>query len=837
MGRTKQNKRNPFGKGLTKKDREERALAAKEAAAASVGAQGGGGTTRPRPSSATVTPITARAKKRTCRAGVSPRVPTESQNIAGVDNGLSSGDTRIRSTPRRLFDGPITVQGDSPSSRRHSGAAARSRKRFGDLGPQQKHNTFEKAVKLLGNDVLGFFYYMCRRATTVRKVESMQEGVSKPAHFRERVADIVSNVMPKTKLYACSAPEALALKADCFMSDGSYQMLRVHQPDLFPPLSHLKTESSNTQPALAPLLDKNAQVVGYYCSNIWRDLIVPEMNAFIQKCKKDNTPLPTVIRYKAGGDGHTISRFNKDSMPHEQICLSLLLPGRKHNSIRNVIPLANALDEKENYNLLEIMNKAVDPQLPRGEREIMGHKFFFEDLRMGDRSYLSFENGHSGVHAVFACLFCFLRFGLYGLCCKAPELEGHEALLRTNEHYGRMALITHQFHEFEARCTEVQGPEPENSEGPGALRLTQKGFPEVAEHELSPVQREFKALVELPCVQAQLQASGRGGFRFATNQIKAGLAEIRQACFSIYANRLTETPIERTIVDVLHWIINIVKGLVEFCDEASCQVAHKTLEHLRDKVCGSKSVASGYDGRQCMKLLEGFEEWVSGLKDHVEYPHIVRLMELWRKCYKILMMQDFGDNKEEVIAEFEECTKQIETLTDLHFEGKPVRRNNRKEFVGYGCTCLKPNHIQIPGYFHAYHEGVRVSTRRPMLRRVHGHYEHATLRHMAAQMRAFGPLIHLSSWVIEALNKIWKRIYATQVTWCDRDKLGVDSEHHPAKQAMRRMHELLCASRRKLSKFEQRTRDPYSCGCCGAEKEEGHVGRNPICKAYFDRQG
>ena len=57
-------------------------------------------------------------------------------------------------------------------------------------------------------------------------------------------------------------------------------------------------------------------------------------------------------------------------MPHEQMCLSLLLPGRKHNSVRNVIPLANALDEKESYNLLEIMNKAVDPQLPRGEKTL-----------------------------------------------------------------------------------------------------------------------------------------------------------------------------------------------------------------------------------------------------------------------------------------------------------------------------------------------------------------------------------------------------------------------------------------------------------------------------------
>ena len=86
-----------------------KARAAERAAQPSVGAQD---RTRPRPNSATVTPSTAHAKKRPRGAGASPRVPTDSQNIAGVlglSSGLSWGETRIRSTPRKLFDGPITV--------------------------------------------------------------------------------------------------------------------------------------------------------------------------------------------------------------------------------------------------------------------------------------------------------------------------------------------------------------------------------------------------------------------------------------------------------------------------------------------------------------------------------------------------------------------------------------------------------------------------------------------------------------------------------------------------------------------------------------------------------
>jgi len=398
MARKKQNKRNPFGKGLTKKDREERAATTNQAATASVGAHG---RTRPLPSSATVTPNTARATKRArARApGASPRGSTNSQNI----DVFSWGTTSLRSSPqrnpqRRLFDGAISVQGGSPTSRRHTGVAVRSRTPFGELSKSQKAATFKEIIQFTGKDVLSFIEYACRSATTDLKTESMQVGVSTPKIFKERVADIMADVLPKTQVHECTVPKALAIKADCFMSDGSYVMMRAHHPKFYPPLARLKEEARRTEPRLAPLLDENEQVLGYYCTNIWADLIVPEINEYIKYCKRKRIPLPTTIRYKAGGDGHTITRFNKEAMPHEQMCLSLLLPGRKHNSVRNVIPLANSLDEKESYNLLEIMNKAVDPQLPRGERWIMGHKFFFEDFRMGDRSYLSFENGHSGVH-------------------------------------------------------------------------------------------------------------------------------------------------------------------------------------------------------------------------------------------------------------------------------------------------------------------------------------------------------------------------------------------------------------------------------------------------------
>ena len=155
MGRPKQNKRNPTGKGLRKEDREAWAAATQPAAAASVGAQGGGGTTRPLPNSATVTPSHAPAEKRV-RARGPGASPTDSQNIASVVNVLSWGSRRSRTngvSPRKLFDGPVTVQG-SPSSRRliqrHCGTVARSRIPFGQLCASRKLDTFKKIVEMAG---------------------------------------------------------------------------------------------------------------------------------------------------------------------------------------------------------------------------------------------------------------------------------------------------------------------------------------------------------------------------------------------------------------------------------------------------------------------------------------------------------------------------------------------------------------------------------------------------------------------------------------------------------------------------------------------------------------
>jgi hypothetical protein len=159
--------------------------------------------------------------------------------------------------------------------------AVRSRTPFGELSKSQKAATFKEIIQFTGKDVLSFIEYACRSATTDLKTESMQVGVSTPKIFKERVADIMADVLPKTQVHECTVPKALAIKADCFMSDGSYVMMRAHHPKFCPPLARLKEEARRTEPRLAPLLDENEQVLGYYCTNIWTDLIVPEITSLL----------------------------------------------------------------------------------------------------------------------------------------------------------------------------------------------------------------------------------------------------------------------------------------------------------------------------------------------------------------------------------------------------------------------------------------------------------------------------------------------------------------------------------------------------------------------------
>ena len=485
----------------------------------------------------------------------------------------------------------------------------------------------------------------------------------------------------------------------------------------------------------------------------------------------------------------------------------------------------------------------MDKRLPRRDFSLVvkGRKFTFLDFRMADRAAMSYETGHQGQSANSPCLYCWLKFGQKGPCVRDHTAEVTDAkVLKTSLHFDAMAKLVSPIYDFEQGRKATFGPEPE-VQGTGSVNLDHKGGAE-GNSALSETQRQFHLLLQDPALKDALK--GRP-YNYATRQIKAGIAHIRQSLCSIYNLRLTKTPIQRHIVDILHWIIRVVCGLVEFCDEASRQIGLENLELLRNTLVGESAV-TGYDGRQSRKLLEEYFVWTKNLKTHPDYEHIHELIGYWKRCMEIVLMEDFGDDPEVVICEFESVVEKIKAVTDMHFEGKPWITNKKGEFVRYGCSCGPQNVFfnmqnissQFAGVAHAVDPATNIKscTQRKLLKRVHGNYEHDTLYHLADQMRAFGPPIKYSSWVIEAANKVWKSIFKTQVSWVMKHKLHLDSDQHPAKQALRRFLRLVHPSRRHLSMRETRLRNFYKCGACQLVKEPGHTHRNPACAEYFNNK-
>ena len=213
----------------------------------------------------------------------------------------------------------------------------------------------------------------------------------------------------------------------------------------------------------------------------------------------------------------------------------------------------------------------------------------------------------------------------------------------------------------------------------------------------------------------------------------------------------------------------------------------------------------------------------------------------WSEASAILMEKRICDQS---MARFEQLQTDIKAITLANFEGKPVRQNG-----SYGCDCPSNKVFvggnPVLGVDHAYRmEGekgnkkpVRVLTGEPMLRRVHNYYEHCTVDgHLLDFMRRFPNLIDLSSWVLEAANKIWKQILLTQVSNKGWNKQDVDSKDHPAFQALKRFMRVVHPSRRRFSVRDQRDRILYTCSVCDQPKLKGHLKANPRCREEFARQ-
>ena len=689
-----------------------------------------------------------------------------------------------------------------------------------------------------GGDLPGAIKFALTNSKSSKVCQSL--CLNAPDRLQEELLEAYREACPRKSLSYLPIEHAVMLQSDLCLSDNKWDLMRKWFPDLIQPSTHIVDHCARNDPVIVPIFGTNGNVVAHRVKNVIEDLIVPEIEHLLD----NDFEVPDQIPFKCGGDSMGMESKNGQTMFVEQFMLTLLIDGRDCNNYMLSNPIAVALGHKEDYKTLKIMNRDIDPSLPRGDfsRVVRGRRFTFLDYRMGDRAFFSFELGHLGQGARCPCMFCLRRFGAYGLCANNPG-SAAERVLRTNEHYDTMAKLAKPVSEFQEYIGTMRGPEPADY-GVESITLKQKCGLFGGEN-LSQTQAQFHCLLQDPSLKAMLEAQPKI-FRFANVSIKDGIDHILQLTCSIFNYRLTKTPVERYISDILHWILNIHLGLLKFTDEAAAQL-NLNLNLQRHILVGDPDM-TGYDGRQAQKLMEQFEFWTKNLSTHPDYPHIMELLGYWRKLMKTLLMVDFGDEPETVICEFEALCTKIKEFTEEHFERTNLAVKGGK-YV-FMCSCLPKSMLPVykPGFTHACTPGnektkdkekvlsVKLCTGRVPLRRVHGHYEHDTLDHMAQRMRDHGPPLKHSSWLIEAANKRWKEILTQQVAWSGMHKLHLDSEAHPGRQALKRFVRMVHPSRRHLSQRETRLRDYYECGACEQTKEPGHLRRNPACKQYFDNK-
>ncbi|KAK3265786.1 hypothetical protein CYMTET_25562 [Cymbomonas tetramitiformis] len=122
----------------------------------------------------------------------------------------------------------------------------------------------------------------------------------------------------------------------------------------------------------------------------------------------------------------------------------------------------------------------------------------------------------------------------------------------------------------------------------------------------------------------------------------------------------------------------------------------------------------------------------------------------------------------------------------------------------------------------------------PHLRFNLGCYEHHTIAHSVPFLRENKSLIKYSSWVCEAMNKVWKTLLLEYTTY------GGGHDHSdPGLEALKRMLRMTHPLFRQHSErfVMERKRRKYMCRKCEGDKEEGHwkmCPKNP--KRFTERE-
>ena len=250
----------------------------------------------------------------------------------------------------------------------------RHRTRFSDLKTKdEKMKTIHDIGKVVGGDLVGAMKFALKNSKTV----GQSLCLNAPERLQEELLEAFREECPKKSLTYIPIEHAVMLQSDLGLSDNKWDLLRKWLPELIQPSKHIVDHCARSDPVIVPIYDEpddaNGNVVAHRVKHVVADLIVPEIEHLLDS----GYIVPDKIKYKCGGDSMGMESKNGQTMFVEQFMLTLLIEGRDFNNYMVSNPVAIALGHKEDYNTLKIMNRDIDPSLPRGDFSVVvrGRRF------------------------------------------------------------------------------------------------------------------------------------------------------------------------------------------------------------------------------------------------------------------------------------------------------------------------------------------------------------------------------------------------------------------------------------------------------------------------------
>jgi hypothetical protein len=247
------------------------------------------------------------------------------------------------------------------------------------------------------------------------------------------------------------------------------------------------------------------------------------------------------------------------------------------------------------------------------------------------------------------------------------------------------------------------------------------------------------------------------------------LAHIRQCCHSMNMPPSALTELEKVAMDVLHWTINMCKGMLEWAQDAATQCERlrpheRVTSQLLDAVvlvAGCKIPLMGYAGKEARKLLLNYEHWLQPLWFHPLYHEMLRVFRFLSSLL-VTLWTDWEGMDATKVNDFALDMTAMQQAVVAHFT-----------IPGSGCTDACVCSARAAGALNT--NPIPNSPDKTWWMRRHGDsfvyfpvfknslYFHYTTNHVLPFMQRYGSLMKYSSIVLEHANAIWKAIIKNHV--------------------------------------------------------------------------